>query len=244
MNLTKWIGGTIMDSGILRARARANLQGSWGLSIGVAAVAVLLGGLIEGASFLPKVDTQITIPVIQEFSAWLNRGLKVGNITFTFRNGIFGFAAFILGGVLQLGYARFLLKQQDGRDTEFSDLFSQFDNFGTGFAQFFLRNLYVALWSILLVIPGIVKSYSYAMTPFILAEHPELTASRAIGLSMQMMEGHKMDLFLLDLSFLGWAILAALTANLGYLALNPYTNAARAAFYRQLQAENKYTSYE
>lgn len=233
-----------MESSVLRAQARANLQGNWGLSIGVAAVAVLLGGLIEGTSFLPQINTQITIPIVQEFSAWLNHGLKIGNVTLNFRNGILGFAAFILGGVLQLGYARFLLKQHDGKDTEFSDLFSQFDNFGTGFAQFFLRNLYVALWSILLIIPGIVKSYSYSMAPFILAEHPDITASRAIELSMQMMEGHKMDLFILDLSFIGWSFLAAMTANLGYLALNPYTNAARAAFYRQLQEENKYTTYE
>ena len=87
------------------------------------------------------------------------------------------------------------------------------------------------------------------MTPFILAEHPNLTASQAIELSQQMMEGHKMDLFLLNLSFIGWEILAGFSftgirLNLGYLFLNPYTAAARAAFYRQLQEENRYTSYE
>ena len=87
------------------------------------------------------------------------------------------------------------------------------------------------------------------MTPFILAEHPNLTASQAIELSQQMMEGHKMDLFLLNLSFIGWEILAGFSfngirLNFGYLFLNPYTAAARAAFYRQLQEENRYTSYE
>lgn len=233
-----------MEASTLRARARANLAGNWGLSIGVAAVAVLLGGLTEGVSFLPQINTQVTIPILQEFSAWLNRGLKIGNITLSFRNGMFGFAAFLLGGVLQLGYASFLLKQHDGKPVEFADLFSQFDRFSTGFAQHILRSLYVTLWSLLLIVPGFVKSYSYAMTPFILAEHPNLTASQAIELSMQMMDGHKMDLFLLDLSFFGWYILAAMTANLGFLALNPYTNAAKAAFYRQLQIENRYTSYE
>ena len=82
------------------------------------------------------------------------------------------------------------------------------------------------------------------MTPFILAEHPNLTASQAIKLSEQLMEGHKADLFLLELSFIGWNILAMFTLNLGNIALNPYKNAAYAAFYRQLQAENRYTSYE
>lgn len=232
-----------MEASILRARARENLRGNWGLSIGVAAVAVLLGGLMDGNSFLPSLSS-ISIPIVQEFSEWLNQGWEFGNVTISFRSGIFGFAAFILGGVLQLGYAQFLLNQHDGKDTEFSDLFSQFDRFGPGFAQRFLRNLYVTLWSLLLIIPGIVKSYSYSMTPFIMAEHPNLTASQAIELSIQMMDGHKTDLFILDLTFIGWSILCAMTANLGYLALNPYTNAARAAFYRQLQAENKYTSYE
>ena len=234
-----------MEASTLRARARANLAGNWGLSIGVAALAVLLGGTISGMSFLPNLE--VSIPVLQELAARLKRTFHFDNLSVTLNFGstsLFSFAAFILGGVLQLGYAKFLLKQHDSQNPEFHDLFSEFDRFGTGFAQYFLCGLYVVLWSLLLVIPGIVKAYSYSMTPFILAEHRDLTASRAIELSMQMMEGHKMELFILDLTFIGWKILAGLTLNLGYLALNPYTNAARAAFYRQLQAENKYTSYE
>ena len=113
-----------------------------------------------------------------------------------------------------------------------------------GFAQAFLRSLYTFLWMLLLIVPGIIKAISYSMTPFILAEHPNLTASQAIDLSKQMMDGHKMDLFILDLTFIGWGLLSALTLGIGALWLNPYTNAAHAAFYRQLQVENKYTSYE
>lgn len=234
-----------MEAKTLRARARANLAGNWGLSIGIAAIAVLLGGVLSGASFLPEVN--VKIPVLQELAAKLNREIQIGNLSFSlnWRSGsLFSFAAFIIGGVLQLGYCRFLLRQHDGRSVEFNDLFSQFDRFGAGFAQRFLRNLYVTLWSLLFIIPGIVKSYAYAMTPFIMAEHPNLTASQAINLSQQMMDGHKTDLFILDLTFLGWSILASLPFNLGHLVLNPYKNAAYAAFYRQLQVENKYTSYE
>lgn len=234
-----------MDTKLLRARARANLAGSWGLSIGVAVVAAILGGLITGSSFLPDLNWELPIhfPALQEFLDRLNQGIKIGSVTFHFRAGIFGFAAFLLGGTLQLGYAQFLLKQYDGKETEFNDLFSQFDRFGTGFAQLFLCGLYVTLWSLLLIIPGIVKAYSYAMTPFILADHPDLTASQAIKLSMQLMDGHKSELFLLDLTFIGWNLLCILTLNLGFIALNPYQNAAYAAFYRQLLAENKYTSF-
>ena len=82
------------------------------------------------------------------------------------------------------------------------------------------------------------------MTPFILAEHPQLTASQAIRLSEELMDGYKSELFLLDLSFIGWNFLAVLTWNLGNIALNPYKNAAYAAFYRQIQTKKQYTTYE
>lgn len=228
-----------MEARILRERARASLAGSWGVSIGVAALAALLGGLLVGDSFLPNISYTVPMdfPLLERIGAELNEGIKLGRFTFSIKSGVFGLAAFLIGGTLQLGYAQFLLKQHDGRNPEFNDLFSQFDRFGTGFAQHFLRGLYVALWSLLFIIPGIMKSYSYAMTPFILADQPHLTASQAIDWSMELMDGHKMDLFILDLTFIGWSILAGMFWNLGNLALNPYKNAAHAAFYRQLLAE-------
>lgn len=236
-----------MEAKTLRSRARANLAGNWGVSIAIAVVASLLGGLITGVSFLPELETVIPIehfPALQKFSDWWNDGLHIGRVTLNFRSGFFGFAAFLIGGVLQMGYADFLLKQHDGKETSFNDLFSKFDYFGTGFVQRFLRSLYTFLWSLLFIIPGIIKGLAYSMTPFILAENPNLSASEAIRLSEDLMDGHKTDLFVLDLTFIGWDILAALTLNLGNIALNPYKNAAHAAFYRQIQAQQQYTSWE
>lgn len=232
-------GGIPMDTKRLRSRARENLAGNWGLSIAVAVVASLLGGLLVGASFLPEVNAELVtwFPFLADISGRMNQGWKIGSATISFKNGVFGLAATILGGVLQMGYADFLLKQHDGKEFCFSDLFSKFDFFGTGFVQNFLRTLYVVLWSLLFIIPGIIKGYSYSMTPFILAENPDLTASQAIAMSQDLMDGHKADLFFLDLSFIGWDILAVLTFNLGNIALNPYRNAAYAAFYRQIQTE-------
>lgn len=209
----------------IRRIAREHMKGSWGLSIGVAAIACLLGGLLVGTLFLPD-----------EFTYRWN--LSVSSATqIDIKYGVLGLASIVLGGVLQLGYAVFLLRQHDGQDLKLEVLFSQFDRFGTGFAQAFLRSLYTLLWSLLFIIPGIVATYRYAMTPFILAEHPELTASQAIARSKELMMGRKFDLFLLDLSFLGWVILAALTMNLGHLFLNPYRNAAYAVFYRNITAQ-------
>ena len=76
--------------------------------------------------------------------------------------------------------------------------------------------------------------YKYAMTPYIMADHPELTASEAIEHSKQIMDGHKWELFVLHLTFLGWDLLAALTLGVGNLVLNPYKNAAEAVFYQRL----------
>ena len=226
-----------MDTKGIRRQARAHLQGSWGLSIGVAVVACLLGGLLTGMSFLPEISywKQLNFFHDRDISQYVSGSWEiVQGVRIEFKNGIFGLASFLLGGVLQLGYARFLLRQHDGKPTEFNDLFSQFDRFGTGFAQHFLRSLYTLLWSLLLIVPGIIAALSYAMTPFILEEHPELTAYEAIRRSKELMRGHKTDLFILELTFIGWSLLCILTLNLGHIALNPYKNAAYAVFYREI----------
>jgi len=230
-----------MEAKTMRARAREDLAGNWGVSIAIAVVASLLGGLITGTGFLPDLNQELAawFPVLEEMAETLNRGYRLGNFTLTLRGGIFGFAAFVIGGVLQLGYADFLLKQHDGKETNFNGLFSRFDSFSTGFAQRFLRSLYIGLWSLLFVIPGIIKNFSYAMTPFILEDHPELTAKEAIRRSMELMDGHKGELFMLGLTFLGWEILNVFTLGIGSFWLNPYKNAAYAAFYRELVANQR-----
>ena len=218
-----------MTSKELRAIARENLQGNWGISVGVALVAALLGGMVTGSgniSFQFNENTVRNLPPV--FWGFL--------LPFVSVVGLLGLAMFIIGGVVELGYAKFLLKQHDKKELVFADLFSQFERFGTGFAQRFLRTLYTALWTLLFVVPGIIKSLSYAMTPFILEDHPELTASEAINRSKKLMDGHKMDLFILSLTFIGWDILSALTFGIGFLYLNPYRNAAYAAFYRNISA--------
>lgn len=102
-----------------------------------------------------------------------------------------------------------------------------------------LTYLYIFLWSLLLVIPGIIKSYSYAMTFFIAKENPDLTAEQAVLASMKIMDGNKMKLFLLDLSFIGWIILSMLTFGIGFIFVAPYMENAHAAFYEELVAGAK-----
>lgn len=217
-----------MDDRNFRAKAREVLQGHWGISVGAAALAYLLGGLLTGSSFLPDFESDLAQVLGLSFETpYLS--IKI--------TSLLGLVGFIIGGTVQLGYAKFLLSQHDGQPYEVKDLFSQFHRFSQGFMQWFLRFLYTTLWMLLFIIPGIMASYSYAMTPFLMAEDPTLSPSDAIRLSKDMMNGHKGDLFALDLSFIGWAILCILTLNIGRLWLNPYQNAAYAAFYRELKEQ-------
>lgn len=104
-----------------------------------------------------------------------------------------------------------------------------------------LQTLYTFLWSLLFIIPGIIKGcYSYAMTEFIIKDDPTISADAAINKSIKMMSGRKMDLFLLDLSFIGWILLAILSCGIGFLWLSPYMLAARAAFYEDIKQQGEY----
>ena len=120
-------------------------------------------------------------------------------------------------------------------------LFAPFKQYARTVGAVLLVFVYTLLWTLLLVIPGIIKAYSYSMTFYILRENPEMTAGDAITASQQMMDGHKMDLFLLSLSFIGWAILASITFGIGYLWLIPYIYTAYAAFYETLKKETSVT---
>lgn len=120
-------------------------------------------------------------------------------------------------------------------------LFAPFKQYARTVGAVLLVFVYTLLWTLLLVIPGIIKAYSYSMTFYILRENLEMTAGDAITASQKMMDGHKMDLFLLSLSFIGWAILASITFGIGYLWLIPYIYTAYAAFYETLKKETSVT---
>lgn len=104
----------------------------------------------------------------------------------------------------------FLELHRENKLIETGRIFDGFKDFGRIGGTMILSQIYIVLWMFLLIIPGIVKSYSYALTPYILKDHPELKFNAAIEESMRMMNGHKMRMFLLDLSFIGWALLTIL----------------------------------
>jgi uncharacterized membrane protein len=140
---------------------------------------------------------------------------------------------------LSYSYSIIFLKHVQEEQTNLGNLFDGFKDFTRVFLTVLLLDIYTVLWAILLIIPGIIKSYSYSMTCFIMKDDPTVAYDEAIVRSMKMMEGHKMDLFILDLSMIGWLILSFLTLGIGFLFLMPYNLTAHAHFYEQLKTETE-----
>ncbi len=217
-----------MTSSDYRARARAVLAGNWKISVIAALIASLLGGLLFGSSSSVEVDAEVLAqmpPAVQSFLLFLVSVLS-----------LLAIIHFVVGGVVRQGYSIFLLKQHDRQNPEIQDLFSQFSDFKRGFLLSLLQGLFVFLWSLLLVIPGLIATYKYAMAPFIMAENPDMRPREALRASTELMDGHKWELFCLGFSFIGWNFLAVLTLGIGTLWLNPYVHAAYAAFYREISS--------
>lgn len=147
-----------------------------------------------------------------------------------------GIGALIVVGPLEYGMAFIFLKQaRDHQPVQLGDMFRGFqDDFGGTFLIGLMTSLFTFLWSLLFVIPGIVAAYRYSMATYIMAENPTIAPTEAIERSKALMDGRKGDLFCLDLSFFGWALLTVLTAGIGALWLTPYMAVSRAAFYRSL----------
>ncbi|MBQ3252691.1 MAG: DUF975 family protein [Oscillospiraceae bacterium] len=134
-----------------------------------------------------------------------------------------------------LASTKIFLRLTEGKKPELGDLFTEFSNFWASFKVTFLTGLFVFLWSLLLYIPGIIKAMSYSQAMYILAENPGIGAREAIDRSKAMMEGHKMELFVLYLSFIGWYLLGAITFGIAYIYILPYVQATLTNFYNSIK---------
>ncbi len=154
--------------------------------------------------------------------------------------GVGAVAALLITGALAVGLALFLLHLARSADAQ-PELGKLFNGFTEGFVENLLLGLMTAiftfLWSLLFIIPGIVKSYAYSMAPYIRADHPEYTWKQCLDESIRITKGHKMRLFLLQLSFIGWIIVGALAFGIGTLWVTAYMNAATVSYYESIRAE-------
>ena len=238
-----------------RRIAREALSGKWLIAVLVGLVAMLLGGVgsdgpevklnfdVSGANASFEFAGQTIFSTGGGLDSGIGAFLVGSAIYITIIALLMAAIYFVLGSVIRVGYARFNMELVDRGEASFETLFGYFSYWKTTAVARLLRGLYVFLWSLLLVIPGIVASYSYAMTDYILAGYPELTAGEAIARSKEMMSGNRWRLFCLHLSFIGWSILCTFTLGIGNLWLTPYKQAANAAFYREISG-NGYAVFD
>ena len=207
----------------LRAQARERLEGKWG-------------------TFVLMTFLMLVIQTILQIPGYIGSLLEVlspenvlASLSFSNISNILSLLALPLSWGLTVSLLR-------NHREESVDLENLFDGFRGGrytrvFCALFLVRLFTFLWTLLLIIPGIMKAFSYALTPYILLDEPELTARQASTRRCEIMQGRRWKLFCLSLSFIGWGILSLLTFGIGFLWLAPYMNASIAAFYEDARAE-------
>lgn len=190
-------------------QAREALSGQWGLAVGTYLVYMLIFIVLGGGL-----------------------GFHGGIGLIPAAGGIF---TLIISGPMAIGMAIFTLSIARKQGASLGQLFLGFQNFGVALTAYLLMLLFVMLWMLLLIIPGIIMALAYSQTFFILAEDNNITAMNALQKSQKMMVGYKWKYFCLGLRFIGWGLLCILTLGIGLLWLLPYMQVTFAKFYDDIK---------
>ena len=226
----------------LRALALDSLKAKWGYAIlvtilcGLISIIVssLLGGggkMIESVFTSSEVVNKDLFDVNGDISWAYFYSSPAGIII----DLITSFIYYLIMFPITWGFLVLFLNSFRGSKIDVGELFDGFNDYWRIVETFLLVYLYTNLWTLLLIIPGMIKSYSYSMTSYILKDELDLRNNAAIEKSMDMMSGNKMKLFLMDLGFIGLSILSVFTLFISLLWLMPYWYASRAAFYEDLK---------
>ena len=199
-----------------RAQARETLQNRWGEAIIIQAVIIMLATLMSAPSMITSY-----YPELMTFSSFTSIGTLL---------------------LLPIQYAFYNVLLRAVRKNNENWWQSTWQIVSKQFGSFFLAGLLIMVLSLLLGvitlgIGTIILAYAYSMVPYLLHDYPELSVREAMKLSREMTRGHKWELFILDLTFIGWILLAILTLGIGVLFVEPYQQTARAAFYEDLKSE-------
>lgn len=227
------------DRAELKALAKEVLKKNYWKSFLISLVLLIAGGESSGGGSAGR-SAGDTIGEWIDYSEYIIIIIAVVILLIVFR--------ILIGYALEVGSRKYFVQSAQYKDDTGCYSFA-FDsgNFKGIIWTMFLRDLYNFLWLLLLIIPGIIKSYAYRMVPYILADNPNLGADNAITLSRKMMDGSKFDLFVLELSFIGWYLLGVLALGVGILFVNPYYNATEAQLYlllRRRALDLGYCTYE
>ena len=202
-----------MNRAEIKAKAKESLKGKYGDAIAIMAIPFgisLALGFVIGFMGLDEASIEI-----------------ISNIISIIISSLFGF-----------GTISYYLKISRNEPVTYKELFNKTNMFWPYIAISLLVGLFTMLWSFLFIIPGIIATLSYTLVYYIKLDNPELSAIDVIRKSKQMMQGHKWELFVLELSFIGWAILGVFTLGILYLWLTPYMSVTYANFYNTLKEKN------
>ncbi len=212
----------------IKRRARAELKGKWGLAISLTLVVFVINSV-------PSTIVNVL------FGGGFPNGVHhseppIGASLFQI---ILSIALIPLSVAVYWFYLNLV---RDNR-TELTEVFLIYKDSTATFKAIgvsLLQGIFIFLWSLLLIIPGIIMGLAYSQSYFLLKDHPEYTVSQAIAESRVRMKGYKGKYFLMDLSFIGWGILSVLSLGIGFLWLVPYMSASMAEFYNELIAPKDY----
>ena len=193
----------------LKQNAKDRLKNNWGLAVGIIIVCTLISCI---PNLLAEIDSEsfaisIIIPII----------------------------TLVITGPLTIGQCKFFINLANRSNPKFSDLWYGFNNMLRAIGVTLLVGVIVFIGSILFIIPGIILAFMYSQVYYIMAENPEMSIMNCLKESSRIMKGHKMDLFILELSFLGWGILMVITLGIAGLYVLPYYNATLTNFYLDIK---------
>lgn len=223
-DLGEAIGGSSNKS--LMGQARTVLSGNWGLAVlGYVLYIILL------MSFSLFVYSSLFFVSIVSAASGANAGHAVSVMTFFVH-----IVELLISGAFVVGFAGFFLGIAQQAEARLELLFVGFQRFFKSFGVYFFYSLFVALWTLLFIIPGIIAMFSYAMAFFVIADDDSCGPLEALGRSKEMMKGNKWKFFCLHWRFLGWWLLATVfTCGIGYLWLVPYMQTSFAKFYEDVK---------
>ncbi len=203
-----------MDYSEMKIRAKEKLTGNWPTLIIITLISIIVTGL--GGDNARE----------------LSKGVVINS-----RSNIGSLISLIISGPIALGIANFYIHLVVKNEVRIERFFDGFKNFLNSFILHVATTLFIILWTLLFIIPGIIAAIRYSMAYLIMSENPDITPMEAINKSKILMEGHKMEYFEFVISFIGWFLVGLITLGLGFFYLYPYFNASKIYFYKTLLGE-------
>ena len=227
-----------MDYDMLKENAKKALGNNYWLAVAVTFLVAIISGAVNSVGIIPEYFARILETAVFEFGELNIGSFVVMLFLWLLSLSISICIAVFCNNVLEVGQCAFYLKLRKGI-SDFTSIFFPFQNgmYMKVVKVMLKKYIYVFLWSLLFWIPGIIKSFEYFMVDYLAAENPDIDPDRALDISSKTMDGHKMDLFVLELTFIGWWCLVLLTCGIGSYFLLPYIRATKTEFYEFMKAK-------